>query len=76
MSDKSVGERLGAAVDAVKEKVNQGADRTWAEAHEFNAETASNPVDRVMEEGKAAVDHAKADLHGARADQQADKASE
>ncbi|MFC4637909.1 hypothetical protein [Deinococcus hohokamensis] len=76
MTDKSVGERLGAAVDAVKEKVNEGADRTRAETHEFNAETASNPVDGLMERGKAAVDHTKADLHGARADQKSDKATE
>ncbi|WP_027483365.1 hypothetical protein [Deinococcus pimensis] len=74
--DKSVGERLGEAADAVKSKVNEGADRARAEGHDFNAETADNPVDRVVEKGKAVVDRAKAGLHGANADRQARDAGE
>ncbi len=74
--DKSIGERLGEAADAVKSKVKGGADRARAEGHDFNAETSNNPVEGLVEKGKGAVDRAKADLHDAHAERQARNAGE
>ena len=73
--DKSLGERLGDAANAVKSKVNEGADRVRAEVHDFNAETSDNPVDGAVEKGKGVVDRAKADYHEGQADASADEAS-
>ncbi|SMB84189.1 hypothetical protein [Deinococcus hopiensis] len=61
--DKSIGERLGNAVDAVKHKVNEGADRARAEGHDFKAETTDNPIESAVEKGKGLVDRGKAELH-------------
>ncbi len=65
MSDdkKGMGERLGDAVDAVKHKVNEGANRARAEGHDFKAETSDNPIEGAVEEGKGMVDRGKAELH-------------
>ena len=63
MTKKGIGERLGEAVDSAKHKVNELADRSRAEGHEFKAETSDHPVERTVEKGKAMVDHGKADLH-------------
>lgn len=61
--NKSIGERLGDAVDAVKHKVNEGADRARAEVHDFKAETTDNPVESAVEKGEGMVDRGKAELH-------------
>lgn len=69
----SLGEKLGSAADAVKSKVNEGADRARAEGHDAKAETSDNPLESLVEKGKGAVDRAKAGHHEDRADRQADK---
>ncbi|GBF08059.1 hypothetical protein DAERI_220002 [Deinococcus aerius] len=69
--DKSLGERLGDAADAVKHKVNEGADRARAEGHDFKAETSDNPLERAVEKGKGMVDRGKAELHDAASEQKA-----
>lgn len=71
MTKKSMGERLGEAVDSAKHKVNEMADRTRAEGHEVKAETSDHPVERVVEKGKASVDRGKAELHEAASEKQA-----
>ena len=71
---KGIGERLGDAVDAVKNKVNEGADRARAEGHDFKAETSDNPVERVTEKGKGLVDRAKAEVHEGASERNADEA--
>ena len=76
MSDKTLGERAGEAMDAVKSKVNEVADRTRAEGHEAKAETTNNPVERAVEKTKGAVDNAKADGHEAQAHVQSERAKE
>ena len=61
--EKGLGERLGEAVDAVQHKASEVAHRTRAEGHDFNAETASNPLDRAVEKGKGLAERAQAELH-------------
>ncbi|MCL6567699.1 MAG: hypothetical protein K6T35_02160, partial [Meiothermus silvanus] len=39
------------------------ADRARAKGHEVKADTSDNPVEKVVEKGKAAVDRAKAEVH-------------
>ena len=63
MKNKSVGEKLGSAVNAAKSKVNEMADRGRAEMHDAKSETTNNPVERLTEKGKAAVDRTKAEYH-------------
>lgn len=72
--DKSLGERLGEAADAVRSKVNEVSDRARAESHDFKAETSNDPVERLTEKGKGLVDRVKAEVHEANADRQADNA--
>ncbi|GHF43841.1 hypothetical protein HNQ07_001928 [Deinococcus metalli] len=69
--DKSVGERLGDAVDAVKHKANEGADRARAEEHDYRAETSDNPLERAVEKGKGLVDRGKAEMHEAASERNA-----
>ncbi|GGO38262.1 hypothetical protein [Deinococcus humi] len=77
MSDdkKGIGERLGEAVDSVKHKVNEGADRARAEGHDFKAETTDNPVEGAVEKGKGMVDRGKAELHESASEKDAKDAS-
>ena len=72
--DRSIGEKLGDAAGVVKSKINEGADRARAEGHEAKSEATDNPVESVVEKGKAAVDRGKAEVHNAEADRKADKA--
>ncbi|MFB9991383.1 hypothetical protein ACFFLM_05255 [Deinococcus oregonensis] len=72
---KGLGERLGDAVDAVKQKANEGADRTRAEGHDFKAETSDNPIEGAVEKGKGMVDRGKAELHESASERDAKDAS-
>lgn len=72
---KGLGERLGDAVDAVKHKVNEGADRARAEGHDVKAQTSDSPLERAAEKGKGMVDRGKADLHEGASERDAKDAS-
>ncbi len=72
--DRSIGEKLGDAAGALTSKVNEGADRARAEGHDAKSEATDNPVESLIEKGKAAVDRGKAEYHDAQADRKADKA--
>ncbi|MFZ5992030.1 MAG: hypothetical protein ACOYW9_09715 [Deinococcota bacterium] len=56
-------DKIKEAVKAVRSKVNEVADRARAKGHEVKADTSDNPVEKVVEKGKAAVDRAKAEVH-------------
>ena len=73
--NKSIGERLGEAVDAVKSKVNEAGDRANANVRDAQAETADNPVEGAVRKGQAAFDRAKAEVNEERARNQADEAT-
>jgi len=55
--------KLKEAAKAVRSKLNEVADRARAEGHEIKADTSDNPMEKVVEKGKAAVDRAKAKVH-------------
>lgn len=71
--DRTLGEQLGDAAGAVKSKVNEVADRARAEGHDAKSEATNNPLESVVEKGKAAVDRAKAGYHEAEAESKADR---
>lgn len=73
--DKSIGERLGEAADAVKSKVNELSDRASANVRDAQAETADNPVEGAVRKGQAAFDRAKAEMHEERSERKADDAT-
>lgn len=51
------------AARAVRSKVNEAADRARAAGHDAKADTSDNPVEKVSEKAKAAVDKGKAKVH-------------
>ncbi|AFZ68562.1 hypothetical protein [Deinococcus peraridilitoris] len=71
MSDQSLGDKLGNAADAVKHKVNEAADRARAEGHDAKSQTSDNPIESLVEKGKAALDRGKAEAHEHQADRDA-----
>ena len=75
MSDQSLGDKLGNAADAVKHKVNEGADRARAQSHDAKSQTADHPVEKLTEKAKATVDRGKAEVHEHRADRDAKDAT-
>lgn len=74
--DKSIGERLGEAADAVRSKVNELGDRASANVRDAQAETADNPVEAAVRKGQAAFDRTKAEVNEERSEHQAREASE
>lgn len=73
--DKSIGERLGEAADAVRSKVNELADRASANVRDAQAETADNPAEAAVRKGQAAYDRTKAEVNEERAEHQAREAT-
>lgn len=81
MSDnnKSLGERVGKAVDKVKdvaqdafaganEKRKEAGERSSANVHDARAETSDNPIDGAKHSVAGMVDRAKAEGHDSKAE--------
>jgi hypothetical protein len=77
--DKSLGERVGAAVDKVKdvaqdafasadEKRKEAGARGSANVHDAQAETSDNPIDGAKHRVAGAVDRLKAEGHDGKAE--------
>ncbi|MFC4452793.1 hypothetical protein [Deinococcus sonorensis] len=69
--DKSSAANL---VDAAKAKVNEGADRLRAAGHEAASHNGDNPLENLVDKGKAMADNARAEGHHAEADHEAREA--
>lgn len=89
MSDhnKSIGQRIGEAVDkakdiagdlldGAKEKGKEGESRTSANVHDAKAETSENPLEKLGHKVGAAVDRTKADVHEGKAEAHKERAKD
>jgi hypothetical protein len=89
MSDKnkSLGERIGGAVDKAKdvaqdafasanEKRKEAGERSSANAHDAQAETSDNPIDGAKHSVAGMVDRAKAEGHDSKAEFHEERAKE
>ncbi|MER3482903.1 MAG: hypothetical protein C4332_06870 [Meiothermus sp.] len=56
-------DKMKDAARAVRSKVNELADKARAAGHDIKADTSDNPVEKVSEKAKAAVDKGKAKAH-------------
>jgi hypothetical protein len=86
-NDKSLGQRIGDAVDKAKdvagdlldganEKRKEADDRTSANVHDAKAETTDNPLKKAGHNVGAAVDRAKAEGHDKKAEHHQERAED
>ena len=85
--DKSIGQRIGEAVDKAKdvagdlldganEKRKEADDRASANVHDAKAETTDNPLKKAGHKVGAAVDRAKAEGHDKKAEHHRERAED
>lgn len=67
-------DKLKEAARAVRSKVNEVADKARAQVHAAKADTSDNPVEKLSEKAKAAVDRTKAKIHQIDSDAAASRA--
>ncbi len=62
--DKST---AGNMLDAAKAKINEGADRARAAAHDLQSKVGGSTLENMGDKAKATEDRAKAEVHNAEA---------